>query len=73
MKTRTLYMHTMQGMPASKNPISPAIWPTDMDDNANEAVLVRDLKTIRAEQKAAEKYLPGFKGLYGYIRVKVPV
>jgi hypothetical protein len=71
MKTKTMYMHTLDGKPAAFNSTENYVY---FCSGREPVVLVESLKQIRRAQKLDRDKWPNaapFK--YGYVLVKVPV
>jgi hypothetical protein len=76
-KTRTMYLHTLDGHPAT---FEPKPWPAliaiqqpSRTFPKARGVLVASRSTLRAQQRRCLKAVPGLKASrFGYVRVEVP-
>ena len=74
MKTRTMYMHTMDGRPASFDEQGGWLYFVDSCARSN-ATLVPTLRQVRREQRIARENtfdIPR-KPRYDYVRVAIPI
>lgn len=79
MKTRTMYMHTIDGMPATFDPLFRMIYRAGVYRQPRYLQSVRlaaSLRAIRREQKQSRASLKAERIVvprYGYVLVEVPV